>query len=84
MGKPLHFTRHALEAIRQRDLDLEWIDRAVHAPDWEEVDPQDPEVARRFLAVPERDNRYLRVACVETPAEVRILSAFFDRRARPK
>ena len=39
-------------------------------------------VQRRFRIVPERGNRVLRVACVETDTEIRILSAFLDRRAR--
>jgi len=82
--KPTRLTQHAQTVMRERDLRLDWIEAAAVSPDWTEPDPQDPSIQRRFRAVPERDNRILRVACVETVEEIRIVSAFFDRRARPR
>ena len=70
--------------MRERQIESEWIARTVNAPQWLEADPADPGVQRLFAAVPERDGRYLRVVCVETATEIRILSVFLDRRARPK
>lgn len=84
MPKPLRFTQHALVAMRERQLEMAWVERAVHAPLWTETEPNDPEIERRFRPLPERDGRILRVAVVETAAEIRILSAFLDRRARPR
>ncbi len=84
MAKPIVFTNHALVAMAQRQLAPEWIVRSIEAPQWLEPDPADPEVRRAFVSVPERGGRYLRVAYVETASEIRILSAFLDRRARPK
>jgi hypothetical protein len=80
--KPLRFTSHALAVMTERNLHRDWIERAVRAPDWQEPDPHDPTASRLFAAVPERGGRFLRVACVETPTEIRILTAFLDRRAR--
>ena len=82
--KPLTFTTHANDAIVERQLELTWIERAVWEPAWTEPDPNPdrPDVERRFRAVPEFGGRILRVACLETASEVRILTVFFDRDAR--
>lgn len=82
MAKLLRFTAHARQVMAERELEPEWVERTVHRPEWREADPRDPGVERRFRTVPERENRVLRVACVESHAEVRILSAFLDRGAR--
>lgn len=83
MRKRLLFTDHARIVIEERELKSAWVESAASSPDWEQVDPTRPGVVRRFLAVPdERDGRILRVALVETPEEIPILSAFLDRRAR--
>lgn len=84
MAKPVTFTKHASTAMEERLITTEWVERTVKRPQWVESDRTDPEVRRAFAALPERDGRYLRVAFVETPTEIRILSAFLDRRARPK
>jgi hypothetical protein len=81
MPKPLVFTGHARTAIDERNLEINWVEAAALSPDWEVPDPQ-PGVVRRYRIVPERDHRILRVVCVETATEIRILSAFLDRRAR--
>lgn len=81
-GKPLRYTRHALDALAERELRTEWVELAARQPEWREPDPDDDVVERRFLTIPERGDRILRVAVVETPKEIRILTAFLDRRAR--
>jgi len=82
MRKPLRFTAHARVALEERLLERGWIERAVFEPEWQETDPNDPSVNRRFVALPERGGRVLRVALVESATEIRILTAFLDRRAR--
>lgn len=84
MEKPIAYTQHARVAMSERALKPEWVEAAVRNPQWTEADPEDPEVVRHFLPIPEHGGRCLRVALVETVAEFRILTAFFDRRARPK
>ena len=83
MAKPLRFTHHALAVMSERQLSPEWIEQAVFHPQWVEPDPRDAQIERRFCAIPERDGRILRVACVETSADIRVISTFLDRRARP-
>jgi hypothetical protein len=82
--KPVILTAHARLRTRDRKLDLEWVERTIRAPDWTEPDPRDPVVERRFRAIEEFGGRILRVACVETAATIRVISAMFDRNARRK
>ena len=80
--KRLLLTKHAQDAITERKLDLEWIERTVNSPSWRHPDPHRLGVERRFRAIPEFGGRILRVACLETADEVRIITIFFDRDAR--
>jgi Domain of unknown function (DUF4258) len=80
--KPLQFTKHAEDAIIERELDLRWIERTVKEPEWSHPDPRRPGVERRFRSVPEFGDRVLRVVCFESAKEIRILTVFFDRDAR--
>lgn len=80
--KPIRFTRHAEDAIVERDLDRGWIERAIEKPEWVQDDPRRMGVERRFRRIPEFDDRVLRVACIETEDEIRVLTVFFDRDAR--
>lgn len=81
-SKPIRFTRHAEDVIVERELDWSWIERAVRNPEWSGRDPRRIGVERRFRTIPEFGNRVLRVACIETEREIRVLTVFFDRDAR--
>lgn len=82
MPKPLVFTAHARQVMVERELDDDWVRRTTYEPEWRERDPVDPAIERRFRGVPERDGRILRVACVESETDIRIVSTFLDRGAR--
>lgn len=81
--KPIVYTIHATNALIERALDAAWVERAARDPQWIEPDPDRPGVERRFRAIPEFGGRALRAACLETLAELRIVTVFFDRKARP-
>ncbi len=81
MKKPLRFSAHATTVMRERGLDIGWVEAIVLDPLWREPDPKDSDVERRFGIVPERGGRIMRVACVEDEMEIRIISAFLDRGA---
>jgi hypothetical protein len=70
--------------LERRGLDRSWIEATVSEPDWREPDPSDHDVERRFRAIEEAGGRILRVACVETDNEIRVITALFDRNARLK
>ncbi|MGN7293283.1 DUF4258 domain-containing protein [Rhizobium sp. SAFR-030] len=82
MDKPLRFTTHCETVIAERQLDRAWVEETVRHPDWREDDPSGPPVERRFSIIPQRENRILRVVCLETATEIRIITAFLDRKAR--
>ena len=63
--KPLRFTRHAEDALAERELDHEWIERTVREPERSRPDPRRPGVERRFRAIPEFGGRMLRVAVLK-------------------
>jgi hypothetical protein len=83
MSKKVVFTAHALTAMAERDVLPEWVEQCVRTPQWIEPDPHDAEAIRHFCLIAER-GRYLRVVMVETFDSIRIVTAFFDRGARPK
>jgi hypothetical protein len=80
--KPLRVTRHARDAIAEREIDFNWIEKTVREPEWSRPDPRQSGVERRFRAIPEYGGRTLRVVCIESADEIRILTAYFDRDAR--
>ncbi|OJF96778.1 DUF4258 domain-containing protein [Pararhizobium antarcticum] len=82
MIKPLRYTLHAETVIRERGLNKSWIENTVRQPDWRIPDPEDKDIARLYRHISERGDRILRVACLENVEEIRIISAFFDRKAR--
>jgi hypothetical protein len=82
MSKPAHYSLHAETVLRERRLEHSWVERTIGDPEWSEPDPSSGGAERRYRSVPERDGRYLRVICVETDTEIRIISAFLDRGAR--
>ena len=82
MVKPLKFTRHAATSALEREVQMEWINNAVFQPDWTMPDPDDPELERRFAIIKDFGGRALRVVCFENEQEVRIVTVFFDRKAK--
>lgn len=82
MLKPARYSLHAETVVRERRLEKAWIEATVSNPDWVEPDPAGNGAERRYRQLPECGNRHMRVVCVETASEIRIISAFLDRGAR--
>jgi len=80
--KSISWSEHALTTVRERNLEPEWVEETVRQPDWSLPDPTHPERERRYKVLPSRDHRILRAVVVETSAEIRIVTAFLDRKAR--
>lgn len=79
--KSISWSEHALTTARERSLEPEWVEETVRQPDWSVPDPEHSERERRYKAFPGQGSRILRVVVVETSAEIRIVTAFFDRKA---
>jgi hypothetical protein len=84
MPKRLILTAHAQIRLRERHLDLIWVEDAARKPDWVEPEPHDVRLRRHFRVIPQAGGRILRVVCAETETTIRVISAMFDRNARRK
>lgn len=81
-AKKIVLTRHAEQKLEERGLKREWVERTIRKPLWVEPEPHDKPAERRFASIDEFGGRTLRVVCVETGTEVRVITAMFDRNAR--
>jgi uncharacterized DUF497 family protein len=79
----LILTKHAEEAIEKRNLSFGWIERTVVAPDFTRPDPDDPTLTRSFKAIGETSDRILRVVHRPEGNDILIITAHFDRNAKP-
>ena len=80
----LDFTKHALHAMKERAIPMEWVEWVIAKPALREPDPTDPEVERFFRRIPEQGERVLRVAINTRVAPWRVVSVFFDRNVKGK
>jgi uncharacterized DUF497 family protein len=77
-------TKHAQEALVEREIAVEWMERALTTPELVLPDPDDSKVERRFLRIPEFGGRVLRVAVNTAVEPDRVVSVFFDRKMKGK
>ncbi len=77
-------TEHAKKVLAERDIPLEWLERALREPASREADPEDASLERRYRPIPESDGRVLRVVVNISVEPVRVVSVFFDRSMRGK
>jgi hypothetical protein len=58
---PYQLSDHAAEAMRERGIALAWVARVVENPSRTEPDRLDPNATHAMAAIPEFDDRVLRV-----------------------
>ena len=78
------FTKHAEDVIKEREIPLEFIKRAVLDPDLIMPDASDINLEHKLKKITERDNRILRVVINKNSDPMRIITVFFDRSMRGK
>ena len=76
------YTKHAIDVMAERQIPAEWVDRTVAEPAIRTEDPNDTEVERFYSAIPESDDRVLRVAVNTNASPWRVVSVFLDRRMK--
>ncbi len=77
-------TKHAKQALAEREIALEWVERAFSQPELRLPDLDDAEVERRYRKIPEFGGRVLRVAVNIAVEPNRVVSVFFDRKMKGK
>ena len=78
----MRLTQHAEIQVLRRGIDLAWVAAAVATPDWTAPDP-DPALMRSYKAITEFGARVLRVVHRPDGKDVLVVTAHFDRSARP-
>ena len=76
------YCAHTEDALEERDIAREWVERTLTQPQYLEPDPKDAERLRAFRSIPERDGRVLRVVHVREGDRYRVITVFFDRGRR--
>jgi len=77
-------TQHAAKMMAERELAVEWLERALNAPEGTAPDPMDPALEHRFVRIPEFGGRMLRVIVNKETMPFRVVTAYFDRSMRGK
>jgi hypothetical protein len=67
--------------VDERKIPLEWIERVIESPTFEEPDTEHPGATRGYAPISEFGNRMLRVVHYDAGSAVRVITLFFDRRA---
>ncbi len=75
-------TKHAEHMLRERGIARDWIARTLSRPQWTEPDKHDRALRHALSAITERGGKFLRVVYDPAAKPRRVITAFFDRRAR--
>jgi len=75
-------TQHARDVIEERQISIDWLERALLNPTLIETSETDPELESRFAKVPEFGDRVLRVVVNRLVVPQRVVSVYFDRKMR--
>jgi hypothetical protein len=81
MHAPARFilTNHAVVVMKERGISVEWVRRALEHPHLRIPDPVDADLLHALVAIPEREDRVLRVVYNKGVHPWRVVTAYFDR-----
>jgi hypothetical protein len=77
-------TQHARDALQERNIPVEWMERAIAKPALVKPSVNDTTVESRFAKIPEHGDRILRVVVNKTVVPERVVSVYFDRTMKGK
>jgi len=75
-----HLTEHARDALRKRQIQLEWLEITLSKPEWTEKDQIDSDLEHRLMRIEEFGGRVLRVIVNTRATPPRVVTLYFDRR----
>ena len=79
----IELSKHINDEMPGRRIMLSYIEIAVAAADWTTPDPTDPTLTRSYKRITEFGSRVLRVVHRPRGADTFIVTAHWDRGARP-
>jgi hypothetical protein len=71
---------HARDMLKERDISEDWVWQTINTPDWE-IKGKDDNI-RYFKSIIGRQERILHVVVNPHLSPMKIVTVFFDRRAR--
>ena len=83
-GRELAWTLHARIAILEREIRVDWIERALFDSFDHVDDPLDADKRHAFVSIPEFGSRILHVVYYPNTQPIRVISDYFDRVQRER
>lgn len=77
-------SKHAEDAIREREILPEWVAQTMTRPVTIEPDPNDPDLQHALRPIADFGYRVLRVIFNKTKAPPHVVTVFFDRTMKGK
>lgn len=78
----LKLSSHIQDMLKERNIPEEWVWRNINSPDWENIG--DVNNIHYFKSISEHEGRILHVVVNPHVTPKRVVTVFFDRRARRK
>lgn len=77
-------SQHALDVVRERDIEQKWLEAALATPALRQPHEIDPALSYVLLPIAERDGRVLRVVYNHTIEPWKVVTVYFDRTMKGK
>jgi len=77
-------TQHARDAMGKRNIPVEWLERVMEMPQARAPDAVDSDLEHRLAAIPEYQNRVLRVIVNLRIIPEKVVTMYFDRNMKGK
>lgn len=77
-------SKHAVDAMREREIRPEWVAETMDRPALTEPDPDDPALCHALRPIAEFSYRVLRVIFNQTMNPPHIVTVYFDRGMKGK
>lgn len=77
-------SKHAEDAIREREIRPEWVAQTMDDPLATEPDPEDPALRHALRSISDFGYRVLRVIYNQTKTPPHVVTAYFDRTMKGK
>lgn len=77
-------SKHAEDAVRERQIRPEWIRATMSQPTATQTSPDDPDLRHALRAIPEFGYRVLRVIFNTTRNPPHVVTVYFDRTMKGK
>jgi Domain of unknown function (DUF4258) len=75
-------TKHAETMLKERGIQLDWLERILMNPSQQQMDLTDPALKHAIGPIAENGDRLLRVIYNDSVTPIRVVTVYFDRTLR--